>query len=319
MKLHIVLLVCVLVLACFVGGMSLFAIFNTNDQIDLNQATIETTVETNAVEDPTIASTVVTLPPETMPFIENTTATEPVEETQAIEMTEPSIQETVQATEPIETVPLETDILMQEELPVKDGSVDYPGDGEIVYTNHWVNVRSKPNLEGKIVGRIEEGLPVFRHETKNTWSKIQFDGNKIGYISDKYLDKEKTEKFKLYDEVDEYVYSGHDVNMRTTPNGMVIGKLPQGESIRRIGIGQNGWSQCVWKDQLVYINNLYLGTDPDFKIPLEFFIENQKKPQQSSNSNPQNTQPPMQQSNQNTNSNNIHETTNTTSPTETPG
>jgi hypothetical protein len=52
-----------------------------------------------------------------------------------------------------------------------------------------------------------------------------------------------------------------------------VGKLKQGESVRRVGIGKNGWSQVLYKNQLFFINNTYLSTDPNFVIPLEWFTQ----------------------------------------------
>lgn len=251
---------------------------STPTPVDMNKVDIDNKVNIESpptepiVEEPIPAETIA--PVETVPE-ETTEETAPV-----IEETEPvtEVQE-----DPLPEVPVD-DV----ELPVVSDK-NYPGDGIIMYTNNWVNVRSKPSLEGDIIGKLEEDTEVFCYETTYGWSKIQFDGNKIGYISNKYVDKERSEKFKLYEEVDELVYAGHDVNMRSKAEygAPIIGKLLQGKSIRRIGIGNNGWSQCMYNNQLVFISNEYLSPDPDYVIPMERFLQNSNN--QNENTSTDNT------------------------------
>lgn len=199
---------------------------------------------------------------ETKPVIEETVP----EETTAEELEEESEDKLLSNTPPVEEVIL----VVNEIAPYSE--TDYPDDGQIVYATHWINVRSEPSTKGDIIGKIEEEERVFRFETSNGWSKIWYK-NEIGYISNQYLGSAHIETFDLYEDVDEVVYAGHDVNIRIVPssNAPAVGKLKQGESVRRIGIGQNGWSQVIYKNQLFFINSLYLDTDPNFQIPLEWF------------------------------------------------
>lgn len=159
-----------------------------------------------------------------------------------------------------------------------NAEMDCPDDGYVVYTTHWVNVRSKPSMNGEIVGKIEEGTRVFRYSTADGWSKIYYDHG-IGYIVNKYIDAAKVEQVDVYSDVDETVYSGHDVNIRLAPSTKApsIGKLKQGDSIRRIAVGKNGWSQVIYKNQLYYINSQYLSVDSDYVMPLEMFLEQEIK------------------------------------------
>ena len=175
------------------------------------------------------------------------------------------------------TVSEQKDVIIVGEL-MPDAETDYPDDGEIVYTTHWVNVRKEPSVDGEVIGKLEENERIFRFETKSGWSKI-FYNNGVGYIYNQYIDSQKIESFDLYTEVDETVYSGHNVNIRLAPSiySPSLGKLKHGESIRRIGVGKNGWSQVMYKNQLVYINSTYLSTDPNFVIPIEWFLEQEKE------------------------------------------
>ena len=228
-------------------------------------------------EEITETPVVETEPPivETEPVIEET---EPAATEEVVEETE--AQEEPTPTEaPEEQVP-ETDLpeidVSHIELPVEATS-PYTTDGEIVYTNNWVNVRTKPSMNGEVITQLEAGEEVFRYEQVNGWSKIEYSRGKIGYIYNKYIDTERTEEFTLYTPVDETVYAGYDVNMRTKPGGAILGKLREGKSVRRIGIGKDGWSQCIYKNELVYINSTYLSTDPAFDIPVEYFLQYQNE------------------------------------------
>ena len=209
------------------------------------------------------------------------------------EQTEAPTEETEPATEPPteppeETISSETTLendttVLGNQSPVEEivlvvneiapySETDYPDDGQIVYATHWINVRSEPSTKGDIIGKIEEDERVFRFETSNGWSKIWYK-NDVGYISNQYLGSAHIEEFDLYTDVNETVYAGHDVNIRIAPSmyAPAVGKLKQGDSVRRIGIGKNGWSQVIYKNQLFFINNTYLSTDPNFVIPLEWF------------------------------------------------
>lgn len=201
--------------------------------------------------------------------------TEPVTEPEQIEETEPSEgaisyddPELMADNSPVEEVGL----IVNEIAPYSE--TEYPDDGQIVYATHWINVRSEPSTKGDIIGRIEEDERVFRFETSDGWSKIWYK-NDIGYVSNQYIGTANIEAFDLYTDVDEIVYSGHDVNIRIAPSmyAPAVGKLKQGDSVRRIGVGKNGWSQVIYKNQLFFINSQYLSTDPNFVIPLEWFTQ----------------------------------------------
>lgn len=191
--------------------------------------------------------------------------------------TEPTESNVDQEQAESETPPVEEIILNVSELePYSEES--FPDDGAIVYTTAEINVRAQPTTSSKIVGKLEKGARVFRYDTKNGWSRILY-GDQIAYIYNQYVNAQKIEPFDLYESVDEIVYSGHDVNIRMAPSTYApsIGKLKQGDSVRRIGIGKNGWSQVIYNNQLFFINSRYLSTDPDFVIPLEWFLEQAEK------------------------------------------
>lgn len=65
-----------------------------------------------------------------------------------------------------------------------------------------------------------------------------------------------------FSEVSETVYATGSVNVRTGPSTDYekIGKLKWGESVTRIGVGDNGWSKVSYNDDVAYISSKYLST-----------------------------------------------------------
>lgn len=66
-----------------------------------------------------------------------------------------------------------------------------------------------------------------------------------------------------FTDVNETVYANKEVNIRTGPSTDYekIGQLKWGESITRIGIGDNGWSKVLYNGETAYMYSGYLQTD----------------------------------------------------------
>jgi exopolysaccharide biosynthesis protein len=77
-----------------------------------------------------------------------------------------------------------------------------------------------------------------------------------------YKDNYKEKLEPKYKEVNETVYANQTVNIRKGPsvNYEKIGSLQYGESIKRIGIGDNGWSKVLYNDETAYMYSDYLQT-----------------------------------------------------------
>lgn len=71
-----------------------------------------------------------------------------------------------------------------------------------------------------------------------------------------------TEPEVKFTEVDETVYAISSVNVRTGPgtNYEKIGGLKYRDSVKRIGIGDNGWSKVIYNDKEAYVHSDYLST-----------------------------------------------------------
>lgn len=76
-----------------------------------------------------------------------------------------------------------------------------------------------------------------------------------------------TEEEKKYTSVNEKVTAKDITNLRksATTKSDVIATLKNGETLTRIGIGTNGWSQLKYKNQTVYAITSYLTTDLSYQ------------------------------------------------------
>lgn len=299
-KIILSLIMSIIALLVAIAGMLLTLKFeNDRAMADENVPTIGSEVETEA----TLPETIPTEAPNANTGNnDQTTENDAVVEEPEVEKTEPvdttpvedatnSTEEPTDASEPVNGDEVEEDVKENEEpanVNAEPGDEcviyvtelepyvesNYPDDGAIIYTTGEVNVRAKPSMGGKIIGKLEKDARIFRYDSANGWSRILYNGE-IAYIADRYVNSIKIEPFDLYEETDEVVYAGYDVNMRLVPStyGPSAGKLKQGESARRIGIGKNGWSQVMYKNQLFYINSRYLSVEPDFKIHYSTFLE----------------------------------------------
>lgn len=79
-------------------------------------------------------------------------------------------------------------------------------------------------------------------------------------ISDTEITKETTTKKAQYREVDETVYATANVNIRksASTSSDVIGGLKKGENIKRIAVGDNGWSKVTYNGKTAFIASEYL-------------------------------------------------------------
>lgn len=68
---------------------------------------------------------------------------------------------------------------------------------------------------------------------------------------------------KQYTTVNETVTAKNETNLRqrASTKSNVITKLKNGQTVKRIGIGKNGWSKLIYNNQTVYAISSYLTTD----------------------------------------------------------
>lgn len=74
-----------------------------------------------------------------------------------------------------------------EEVNVRDliSNLNYDRLG-IAKVDNWLNIRKKPSMDGKIVGKLPKNAGCNVYSIKNGWAKIK-SGNVTGYVSSEYL------------------------------------------------------------------------------------------------------------------------------------
>lgn len=75
----------------------------------------------------------------------------------------------------------------------------------------------------------------------------------------------------VFTDVNETVFAATSVNIRECPDADSnrVGGLARGESVQRIGVGENGWSKIIYKDMECYINSKYISTTEPIKEPVQ--------------------------------------------------
>lgn len=183
----------------------------------------------------------------------------------------PSEEDEQQAAKPTEPVKVEE--LPEEILGGKVG--DYDEDGylivnEEVKTDGDVHARSGPSTKNKIMKSLRMGERFTRIGVgPDGWSRVYIKGE-IMYITSYYLSPTAAPK---YTEVNEQVVANKDAYVRYSGSilGKKIGYVDEGQEITRVGIGDNGWSQIMYKDQIGYVWSLYLELPeaPQVTTPIE--------------------------------------------------
>ncbi|MBQ8627206.1 MAG: hypothetical protein IJ419_13755 [Agathobacter sp.] len=188
----------------------------------------------------------------------------------------PSEEDEQQETKPTEPVKVEE--LPEEILGGKIG--EYDEDGylivqEEVKTDGDVHARSGPSTKNKIMKSLRMGERLTRIGVgPDGWSRVYIKGE-IMYITSYYLSPTAAPK---YTEVNEQVIVNRDAYVRYSGSilSKKIGYVDEGQEVTRVGIGDNGWSQIMYKDQIGYVWSLYLELPetPQVTTPIETVPEN---------------------------------------------
>lgn len=145
---------------------------------------------------------------------------------------------------------------------------------ETVTAKIQVNLRSAPSQgeEGVILAELENGQTATRTAVSDSgWSRLEIDGA-VYYAVSSYLTTNLSYQPSVSQEdglktqfqpVDEEVTAKVEVNLRTLPSveseeSQVIGQLKNGQTARRTGISDNGWSRLSYNGQTCYAVTSYL-------------------------------------------------------------
>jgi uncharacterized protein YgiM (DUF1202 family)/transglutaminase-like putative cysteine protease len=265
-------------------------------KIDTNNlnASTQATTEPSVTVDPTIPSAETNKLPSD--DIEDTTIPEN-EPSQTTHPTEPSTNPSIDAPEETPTVPPETEPIEPPEDQTVQPTEPKPTEPEEPAENpteptmpehkhEYESKTTKPTCidAGYTTYSCKCGDVYFGEQTKALGHDYQSQiidptTENQGYIKyecsrcgDCYKDH-YTDKLPFYQPVDETVYvTGTSIlNVRTGPGTSYekIGTLPKDAAVKRIGVGDNGWSKIIHNNKEAYVSSSYLTkTKPAEKIDL---------------------------------------------------
>lgn len=140
-----------------------------------------------------------------------------------------------------------------------------------------VNLRDSDSTKANVVGSLKNGETLKRiAKGSNGWSKLEYKGKTV-YAITSYLTDDLSFKPQLEDDgfkkVTEKVTAKSETNLRSVPNSSdastIIYTLKNGETAKRVGISDSGWSKVIYKGETLYAVTSYLTTDLKYKPPVE--------------------------------------------------
>jgi N-acetylmuramoyl-L-alanine amidase len=119
-------------------------------------------------------------------------------------------------------------------------------------TANALNVRSKGDLTGSIVGSITKGSSFTIIEERNNWSKIEFSPGQFGWVNTWYLEKTMpTSDSKHTQEVEEslvtILYNGSNIRKEPNTQAAVVQRANEGEQFAVKSI-KGEWYEILLKD-----------------------------------------------------------------------
>lgn len=134
-----------------------------------------------------------------------------------------------------------------------------------------------PIVDDSIIEEIEEDeeeITLTRNEVPEV-KNIDFDEE---IISLNEIDEWEQYKNIIFTPVDETVYATTSVNIRKYPdkNSEKLGCLGFSKEIKRVAIGDNGWSRVLYNNEECYINSNYLSKEKPVEIVKESTNESQQ-------------------------------------------
>ena len=149
-------------------------------------------------------------------------------------------------------------------------TVKYTDVCEHVETNGRVNIRKGAGTSNEKITTLSKEVQLLRIGVgSNGWSRVIYKGS-VAFVNSSYLTKTNHDISKdksgtyisnvTFDRVNEKMIAKSNVNIRVGPSTSFdkVGLLEKGNSVIRIGVGSNGWSQVVYNDQVRYISSKYL-------------------------------------------------------------
>ena len=139
---------------------------------------------------------------------------------------------------------------------------------------------SGPDSHYSTQGKLSKGSLVHRTGIcDNGWSRILLGGKEV-YVVTAYLTEEKkpdankpdgsanssgsSDLPEYYTKNEKNVYTLEEVNVRSGPSTDQdsLGKLPAGTEVKRLALGDDGWSLVLFQEKRAYIKSSFLSEDP---------------------------------------------------------
>ena len=145
--------------------------------------------------------------------------------------------------------------------------------------NSYLNIRNKPSIQGKIVGKLYTGTVATMVETSGDWVKIK-SGNVQGYVSKKYLATgTKAEKLfmKYANPVAKVKATSLRVRKSNSTSSKILGLVSKGTKLQVISQGKK-WTKIRYKGSTAYVSNDYVKISYTFEyaVSIEEEQENLK-------------------------------------------
>ena len=225
---------------------------------DLKEMTqIEPTKETESISD---------VVDETEDDSEETEVTEQLEEIEDEEVPQANISE--------ESVEKEDD-KKEDVLEENVNTVTFKDVNETVYAITTVNIRAGSNVNDALLATYHKGDSILRTGIgDNGWSRVWYN-NQDAYMWSEYISTTKPVEEKpveekpveekpvevkpVYEKVNQTVYATTDVNVRTGPSTSydIYKTLSKGDSVTRVGIGDNGWSKISLNNKEYFVKSRF--------------------------------------------------------------
>ena len=151
---------------------------------------------------------------------------------------------------------------------------------ETVTAKIETNLRTAPTTAdgSQVVAKLVNGQTATRTGVGNNgWSRLEYNGQKV-YAVSSFLTadltyqapaEEKPAPIQTYEPVNETVTAKDTTNLRTEPStasqDTIAATIHFGDTVNRVGIGSNGWSQINYNGQILYAVTSYLTTDLNYK------------------------------------------------------
>ena len=123
-----------------------------------------------------------------------------------------------------------------------------------------LNLRRTPN--GTIIGKLAKNTPVtILQGNSNGWTKVQTDSGQVGYVSSQYVAiGEPTPPTPPPTTQKGYINTqSKNLNLRSSPNGAIIGKLAKNTPVTILQGNSNGWTKVQTDSgQVGYVSSQYV-------------------------------------------------------------